>query len=434
MIEKIKIKYNILNGSGYEESKFSSNQDGLSHISPLDLDAQSNISSNQDEQSNISSNQDVQNLQKSLIEIFKIKSINDALKSSINDKFESKSFNDNNLVFNYFLEYNKFDQSEITNMIYLLIDDINYENLFLNDFNNKRKIECLFDYSRQNFIPNRITEVFITHFYNNMTNYCNLININKQDIEKFQKYYEYIDIENKYCIMLFDKLPLPHKSNDNNQEMILETKEEMLNELLMEQLNEMVKKLLEKKNFLMYIYILHKYFEKDEIQYKSITDYYFTDYTYEDEEENLTTNNGFNNLLNQMIYNELFLETVELIKTLVDNYLKQSIKLIRKTDNYNKYKRDIENEFKEIIEDEFNTINNTSNNLDDLSVQKKKYNTIVNEKIGILKKYNIFFEDDIDDTINSINEIIHHFYYNYIIPSRNKTLIDEYQDNFVLLI
>ena len=45
MIEKFKIKYSILNGSSYE---------------------QSNISSNQDGQSDISSNQDLQKLKESL--------------------------------------------------------------------------------------------------------------------------------------------------------------------------------------------------------------------------------------------------------------------------------------------------------------------------------------------------------------------------------
>ena len=191
--------------------------------------------------------------------------------------------------------------------------------------------------------------------------------------------------------MLFDKLPLTHKSYDNNHEMIIENKEEMILENKEEMLNQtlinvlMVDTLYE-KNFLIYIYILHKYFKKDDIHYKSITDYYFTDYTYEENlitnnffNDILITNNGFNNLLEKMINNSLFLEIVKLIKTLCDNYFLKNIELIRNK-NYNE----------KVIEDEFNTIDNTLDNFDDLSEEQKKYNTIINEKIGMLKFYEVF--------------------------------------------
>ena len=117
MIEKIKIKYNILNGSGYEESKFSSNQDGLSHISPLDLDAQSNISSNQDEQSNLKEKLNEQFLR-----------INDEFMLYINEIFKNKLINDDDLISYNFLKYKEIDSFNIIDMINLLIDDKNYHN------------------------------------------------------------------------------------------------------------------------------------------------------------------------------------------------------------------------------------------------------------------------------------------------------------------
>ena len=222
--------------------------------------------------------------------------------------------------------------------------------------------------------------------------------------------------------MLFDKLSLYFESYDNNQKMILEDKNIMTKEGLIEQLSDMVDILFEKKNFLIYIYILQKYFKKDDIYYKSITDYYFTDYNYV---ENLITNNGFNNLLKQMINkNELFLEVVELIKTLCDNYFLKNIDLIA-NGNYKVYKG--------VIDDKFNMIDNTLDNFDDLSgEQKKKYNTIINEKIGILKSYEVFDdEDDINNTQDEIDEIIYYFYNTYILPSENNTLKKEYNENFI---
>lgn len=415
MIEKIKIKYNNLNGSSYEESKFSSNQDGLSNISPLDLDAQSNISSNQDVQSNILYLKEILNEQ--------FLKINDEFMVYIKEIFDKKLINDDDLVSYNFLKYKKFNSFEITDMIYLLINDKNYENQLLNDFDNIEKINCLLEYSRQNFIPNQITDVFSTHFENyNYTN-CKL-DIDNKDIKNFQKYYKYIDIENKYCLMLFDKLPLTHKSYNNKHEMILENKDEMFNEALINELSSMADRLYEKKNFLIYIYILHKYFKEHDIHYKFITDYYFTDYSYE---ENLKTNNGFNNLLEKMINNQLFLEIVKLIKALCDNYFFENIELM-KNDNYEIYKG--------VIKDEFDTIDNTLDNFDDLlGKQKKKYNTIIDEKIERLKKYNIFYtEDDINKTQDDINKIITYFYTTYIFPSENKPLINEYKDYFDIII
>ena len=245
MIEKIKIKYNNLNGSSYIQSNISSNQDGQSYLK--------------------------ERLNEQFLRI------NDEFMLYINEIFKNKLINDDDLISYNFLKYKEIDSFNILDMINLLIDDKNYHNQLLNDSNNIRKINCLLNYSRQNFIPNQITDLFISHFYENTTDYCK-INIDNIDIENFQKYYEYIDIENKYCLMLFDKLSLYFESYDNNQKMILEDKNIMTKEGLIEQLSDMVDILFEKKNFLIYIYILQKYFKKDDIYYKSITDYYFTDY------------------------------------------------------------------------------------------------------------------------------------------------------------
>ena len=124
-----------------------------------------------------------------------------------------------------------------------------------------------------------------------------------------------------------------------------------------------------------------------------------------------------------MINNSLFLEIVKLIKTLCDNYFLKNIELIRNK-NYNE----------KVIEDEFNTIDNTLDNFDDLSEEQKKYNTIINEKIGMLKFYEVFnSEDDINKIQDEINRTITHFYYNYILPSQNQSLIDEYNYNFDII-
>ena len=244
MVEKFKIKYTILNDSSYE---------------------QSNISSNQDGQSDISSNQDLQKLKQSLKEEFlKINEQgleNDKFMLYINKIFENKLINDNSFLYN-FLKDKKIQPHEIIYMINLLIDDKNYENQLLNDINDIKKINCLLNYSRQNFIPNEKTQVFDKHFTEYNHKNCNLI-FGDNDIINFQKYYEYIDIENKYCLMLFDKLPLTHKSYDNNhemiienkEEMILENKEEMLNQTLINVLRVMVDTLYEKKFFNIYLYI-----------------------------------------------------------------------------------------------------------------------------------------------------------------------------------